>query len=385
MNEIEKMEQKKGMNHDIQEFRALLNQYLPEHITMHKVQVGGTNGKGSTIMWMNLMLTKMGYKTGVFTSPHLVDHFERICINDTKISETDWYRIYHQYETLFEEHDFTMFEMDLWMAMAYFIEQHVDIALIEVGLGGRKDATTALSYDIHTITNVGTDHQAYLGDTIEEIAFEKVGIFKPNVVALTTERNPRIQKLFEQYIDWVDEQLDTFTPLGFVQIPKEGNAFTWDDHTFVFNHPEYQFENFSLAIETLNQLGYVTNQEVIQYALDQFAWQGRFTIVRDDPLLIVDGAHNVEGVQALVSSIKEFDGHIYFSALNDKNVEEMVNILSSLSCPITFVAMENERSYTFDDCISEDELFETLKTTQEKCLVCGSLYFVADVLKTLNS
>lgn len=143
------------------EFRSWLNEAMPEHKQLKKIQVGGTNGKGSTVAWMNQLLTKSGYKVGAFTSPHLVTHFERIRIGNTYISAADWQRIYDQYADFFEAKAFTMFEIDLWMAIAYFLEQKVDIALIEVGLGGRMDATTALDYQLLLITNVGLEHTEF--------------------------------------------------------------------------------------------------------------------------------------------------------------------------------------------------------------------------------
>ena len=154
-----------------------LDEYLPEHKSLKKIQVAGTNGKGSTCKWLSMFLQSEDYKTGMFTSPHLISHTERIQIDSKDISLEDWERIYDTWDTFFEEKQLTMFEMDLWMALVYFIEQNVDVAIIEVGLGGRLDATTSLDYMATLITNVGLDHQEFLGDTLEQIAYEKSGIF----------------------------------------------------------------------------------------------------------------------------------------------------------------------------------------------------------------
>lgn len=385
---IQYIETKKGLNHDLNQYRQWLNEQLPDHTQLLKIQVGGTNGKGSTVAWMNQLLSYQGVKTGVFTSPHLVTHRERIRIGKTMISENDWMRIYQQYEAFFEKENLTMFEIDLWMAMAYFLEQKVDIALIEVGLGGRLDATTALDYNLVMITNVGLEHCAILGDTIEQISYEKAGIFKPGYVALTTETKPNAKKVMEQVAGYMG------TLLGFVEIPfKEIDdhqvIFEWQDHTYVLHPPKYQIYNLSLALEGLNYLGYTLKPDYVQSVIDHFHWAGRFTIARKDPLIILDGAHNKEGIEALVASLGHFDGHIYFSVLKDKKAKEMLNVLETLHCPITLVSMDTARLYDLQTLnypiINEKQLMVELQNTKDHTLVCGSLYFIGDFYKAFTN
>lgn len=385
---IQYIETKKGLNHDLNQYRQWLNEQLPDHTQLPKIQVGGTNGKGSTVAWMNQLLSYQGVKTGVFTSPHLVTHRERIRIGKTMISENDWMRIYQQYEAFFEKENLTMFEIDLWMAMAYFLEQKVDIALIEVGLGGRLDATTALDYNLVMITNVGLEHCAILGDTIEQISYEKAGIFKPGYVALTTETKPNAKKVMEQVAGYMG------TLLGFVEIPfKETDdhqvIFEWQDHTYVLHPPKYQIYNLSLALEGLNYLGYTLKPDYVQSVIDHFHWAGRFTIARKDPLIILDGAHNKEGIEALMASLGHFDGHIYFSVLKDKKAKEMLNVLETLHCPITLVSMDTARLYDLQTLnypiINEKQLMVELQNTKDRALVCGSLYFIGDFYKAFTN
>ena len=379
---INYIETKIGENHDLLEFRSWLNTYLPAHQQLKKIQVGGTNGKGSTVAWMNQFLTKAGKKVGSFTSPHLLHHFERIRIGSQYISARDWERIYDQYASFFEEKNFTMFEIDLWMALAYFIEQEVDIALIEVGLGGRLDATTALDYQLLLITNVGMEHTELLGDSIEQITFEKAGIFKPGVIALTTETKENSQKVMEQVAGVIQ------TMLGFVSMPykeKDGKIeFVWHDYSYTMKPPKYQLSNLALALEGLNQLGYYLKAEWIQEVIDSFEWEGRFMKLQEDPLILIDGAHNLDGITALVESLSSWSGSIYFSVLKDKDAIKMLELLSSYHCPITLVKMEKERAYPLEELgypiIDEDELFERLHASEEDCLLCGSLYFVGDIL-----
>jgi dihydrofolate synthase/folylpolyglutamate synthase len=304
------------------------------------------------------------------------------------ISEDDWMRIYQQYEAFFEKENLTMFEIDLWMAMAYFLEQKVDIALIEVGLGGRLDATTALDYNLVMITNVGLEHCAILGDTIEQISYEKAGIFKPGYVALTTETKPNAKKVMEQVAGYMG------TLLGFVEIPFKETGdhqvlFEWQDHTYVLHPPKYQIYNLSLALEGLNYLGYTLKPDCVQSVIDHFHWAGRFTIARKDPLIILDGAHNKEGIEALVASLGHFDGHIYFSVLKDKKAKEMLNVLETLHCPITLVSMDTARLYDLQTLnypiINEKQLMVELQNTKDHTLVCGSLYFIGDFYKAFTN
>lgn len=380
------MESKRGKNHDLLEFRAWLNDAMPKHTHLHKVQVGGTNGKGSTIAWLNAFLQASGCRTGVFTSPHLIRHNERIKVNDTPISDADWERIYDQYADFFERHQFTMFEMDVWMALAYFLEQKVDIALMEVGMGGRLDATTALDYDMTLITNVSMEHEEFLGDSIEQITYEKSGIFKPGVVALTTETKPASQKVMELVAGYMK------TPLGFVEMPytvQDGTiSFVFEDERYEFPLPLYQLSNCALALEAMVQLGYPLTPPMIREAIDHFQWPGRFTIIRQEPLLLVDGAHNIDGIRALTESMHHFKGQIFFAAMKDKHIHHMLEILETLGDPITLVHMPYERASQMDipgyPVIEEDAMMAQLKQTDQPACVCGSLYLAGDVLRTFS-
>ena len=381
-----KIEKCKFHNHDLREFRGWLSEYIPNHVLLNKIQVGGTNGKGSTCQWMHDLLVNSGFKVGLFTSPHLVTHFERIKINNENISSLDWERIYDQYESVFDEKKMTMFEIDLWMAIAYFVEQKVDVAIIEVGLGGREDSTTALDYMATVITNVGFDHMELLGDSIEQITFEKSGIFKPGVIALTTEKKENSQKVMEIIAGYIEAML------GFVELPyREENGkyvFEWMDDTYTMDPPVYQIDNLALALETLSCVGYSLSKEVVQKTIDEFQWKGRFTILNENPKVIIDGAHNTHGMEALIKSIPEWHGHIYFSALKEKNVLEMLEMLKKYNCPITLVSIHSERMYDLKELdyplITCDELIEILKNPKEDMLLCGSLYFVGEVLEKIN-
>ena len=321
---------------------------------------------------------KKGYRVGVFTSPHLIHHTERIRVNDTCISLADWERIYDQYEELFSLHKMTMFEMDLWMSLAYFIEQQVDYCIIEAGMGGRLDATTALDYQACLITNVGLDHTEYLGNTFEQIAYEKSGIFKPNVPALTTEDKPECQKVMELVADYMN------TPLCFIDC-QETDVLRWNGMTLHLNPPLYQAKNLSLALETLNVLGIWLEENEIQEVIDHFQWAGRFMVLRKAPLVLLDGAHNVHGITALIHALYNFHGKIYFSVLKEKDAPHMIELLQTISKDITLVEISSARLYPLKKLgypiITVDELISILLDTKEDSLLCGSLYYVGEVLE----
>ena len=372
---IAKMERARGKNHPLAQFRQWLDLYLPEHASLQKIQVGGTNGKGSTCQWLRLLLQKQGYRIGMFTSPHLICHTERIRINEDCISLSDWERIYDQYVDLFESKHMTMFEMDLWMAIAYFIEQDVDYALIEVGMGGRLDATTSLDYLATLITNVGKDHTEFLGNTVEEIAVEKAGIFDADALALTSEKNcfSVLEAEAEKRHAFLNEADYDMSGLDLSRLAM------------------YQKENLQLALTTLDYMA-LLDDTLVQEVIDAFCWDGRFMKVHSNPDVIVDGAHNVPGIQALVDSAYGFQGRIYFSVLKEKDAHKMIELLETLHCPITLVHFDSYRLYQLSELEEEyhlpvidfEECVQILKNPKESCLVCGSLYFVGDVLKSLS-
>ena len=382
VEKIEKMESKRTKNKDLVTIRKLADEMMPDHVSLHKIQVGGTNGKGSTSKWLSLMLKEAGYKTGVFTSPHLVCHTERISVDGKDISLEDWERIYDRYEDLFEAEDFSMFMMDAWMAVAYFLEQKVDVAIMEIGMGGQMDATTAFDYDAEVITNIGLEHQQYLGNTIEEIAATKGFIFKSGI-GLTTETNPSALRIMKEIAD------HNHCPLTIVDakaIYKDQRCYVeWNGILYPFDLPEYQVSNFYLALNTVHQLGIELTKTQIEKVIQSFEVKGRFTVLKEHPKIVIDGAHNIHGIRALVKSVKHWDGDIYFSVLEDKNATEMLEELEKLGAKIELVHFDSYRLYPLEKLgypiIDMHTLEKRLQTTDRNTLLCGSLYFIGDVLK----
>lgn len=387
---IAAMESCRGHNRPLPALRRLLDQYLPEHKKLELIQVAGTNGKGSTSAWLSALLQKDGFQTGTFTSPHLVSHFERMAINGKPIPAADWEKIYDLWKPLFEKERFTMFEMDLWMALTWFISEGVDVAILEAGLGGRQDATTALDYKATLVTNVGLDHMEYLGDTKEKIAWEKAGVFSRNTPALTAESAPEVLAVLQREASRIGTKLERVALAGtesghFMHLAIGSEFVDWD----LLRVPRYQLGNFALALGAMESCGYPVHPEDVQEVIDHFCWPGRFEMLRSSPCLLLDGAHNVPGISALVQSLKVFSGNIYFSVLKDKQARTMIRHLQSLDCPLTLVAFDSCRLGDLEGLekefglpvISIEQLMDTLQTTDTPALVCGSLYLIGEVKK----
>lgn len=389
-DKIAAMEKQKGNNHPLPAMRALLDEHLPAHKNLEKIQVAGTNGKGSTTLWMAKILAKSGFRVGVFTSPHLQKHFERICINENPIEPADWERIYDRWRSLFKKERFTMFEMDLWMALDYFLEQDVDVAIMECGLGGRKDATTALDYKATLITSIGMDHMEYLGNTKAAIAREKAGIFKPGIPAFTAENDQGILRILAQQARMKGTNLyHTRLQAGrkeYTLFIEFGSRYLRYD---LLRLPQYQLPNLALAIQTLKALEYPMDYEDVQAVIDAFVWPGRYHQISAEPYILVDGAHNLQGVENLVDSLGVFNGEIFFSCLADKQARAMIAKLKSLDCPLYLVRFQAERAANLKQLAKQEglpviefkDMMKNLKTRNKAALVCGSLYFAADVLK----
>ncbi|MDO4467322.1 MAG: Mur ligase family protein [Bacillota bacterium] len=374
------MENKRGRNHDLSIFRSWLDDKCPEHKKLKNIQIAGTNGKGSTSQWLMMFLKENGKRVGVFTSPHLICHTERIRINEDDISLEDWERIYDAYSDFFEEKEMTMFEIDLWMAVVYFIEQEVDYCIFEVGMGGQRDATTSLEYIVSAITNIGLDHQEFLGNTVEEIAETKAGIFKKGVPALTTETHPGCIQRMKDKAQKVGTTLETVVGES---VFEDALYFVWKGEKYPFSQAKYQVNNLYLALKILETIHEpIQNLENI---LSSFLWKGRCMLLQDNPKRIVDGAHNPHGIEALVSSLSEFRGKIFFSVLKEKDAKYMLELLETLHSPITLVRFDSYRLYPLEELgypvIDMQEMFAQLEKEPEDCLLCGSLYFVGDVLK----
>lgn len=385
---LQDIEKRRGKNHGHALFQSLLKEHLPGYTGIKSVQVAGTNGKGSVCKWLSLFFEQAGIKCGLFTSPHMESHLERISIDGINIDAGSFVLLYERYQKIFDEHRFTMFEIDLWLAIAWFLEQKVAFAIYETGLGGRLDMVTALLHPYGIITNIGLDHQAYLGESLEQIAAEKAGIIKkldPAMQVYVAEKRPELVEIFENRAGQKQASLVK------VDVKKES-----EKRSFPALMAQYQKENFCLAYAFFESLGYHLSEKEIQDVQQAFSWPGRFVFLSRDPLLLLDGAHNPHGIQALAASIQQSGlkiSRLFFCALEDKSIQEMLELLKTgldlSSDQISLVDFDTYRKADLRELalkeglgfLSFGEMMKKLKENECNTLCCGSLYFIAEILK----
>lgn len=295
----------------------------PEH-TFKTVHIGGTNGKGSTSSLIASVLQQAGYKVGLYTSPHLVDFRERIRINGEEISKEFVVDFIENNKSFLEANRLSFFEMTVGMAFQYFSHQKVDVAIIEVGLGGRLDSTNIITPLLSVITNIGWDHMNLLGNTLEEIAFEKAGIIKENIPVVIGEFTNETRKVFEK-----EAKLKN-APIYF--------ASTIDDIPELDSDLKgnYQVHNKKTAYQALQLLKNhfsIADDNVIKGFLSvekNTGLKGRWTVLSEKPLIVADTAHNKNGLEIVMTQVhqQKFDKlFMVFGVVNDKDIDSILPYL----------------------------------------------------------
>jgi dihydrofolate synthase/folylpolyglutamate synthase len=283
--------------------------------------VAGTNGKGSVSNMLASILQEHGFKTGLFTSPHLTDFRERIRINGALISENFVVDFVARYKDHWQEINPSFFEITTAMAFAAFKQNECDICVIETGLGGRLDSTNVIEPEISIITNIGLDHTAFLGDTLEEIAFEKAGIIKKNTPVVIGEWNEKTLPVFEKAATEKNAEL---------VLAKKVNGYQTDlGGTF----QQINISTVITATEILNKSGWSFKPEKVKLGLMQVqkntGFKGRFQILQHNPTVLIDAAHNEAGVKVLFAEINrlQFEKlHLIYGAANDKDLQTIFKL-----------------------------------------------------------
>jgi dihydrofolate synthase/folylpolyglutamate synthase len=277
--------------------------------------VAGTNGKGSVCAFLAAILQQQGLKVGLYTSPHLVDFRERIMMNGKKISKKDLSASLAKVKPFIIEH--TFFEVVTAMAFLYFKKEKVDIAVVEVGMGGRLDATNIIVPEVSAITNISLEHTDYLGDTIEKIAFEKAGIIKKDVPVVVSENCKGLD-----VIKKVAEEKNTelhLVPTKEIKSALPGN---------------FQYQNASIAlkvVDVLKEKGFVIRVDSIAKGLNAVNWPGRLDFVSKNVLF--DCAHNPDGARVLAQELKKMSKDIYIvvGIMKDKDIEHIITYLEPVA------------------------------------------------------
>ena len=377
------------------------------------IHVAGTNGKGSTTAFISSILISEGYLVGRYISPAVFSYRERIQINTDDISEEDICNTIATIKPICEDmvregfdHP-TSFEIETAMAFLYFAGKNVDFAVIEVGLGGRLDATNVIKKPVCcVITSISMDHMQYLGDTLTKITREKAGIMKEGVPAITGNTEPEVQMVLEQICRERNSELilasDRITD---IIISTEGTEFYYKERPLKISLlGEYQIQNSVLAIETaqvLRKLGYSISDTAIREGLLRACWSGRLDIIARDPYFMIDGAHNEDAARKLKNSLlKIFQGkRIIFimGVLADKDYKKILEITAPLASVIITVTPDNIRAlasselakeaeqYTKEEVIDAQTIQNAVETAYKKAgkddviLAFGSLSYLGEI------
>ncbi|AWG21318.1 tetrahydrofolate synthase [Flavobacterium faecale] len=310
---------------DLQNTLELIAHLGNPHNTLKCIHVAGTNGKGSTSHMLASILQEAGYKIGLYTSPHLRDYRERIKINGQEISEDFVCSFISKNKPFLESHDISFFEMSVGLAFEYFAAEKVDFAIIEVGMGGRLDATNIITPLVSVITNIGLDHTQFLGNTLELVAAEKAGIIKPTIPVIIGEYTSETKPVF------IQKASDCNAPIYFAS---EEVADVYPSDLL----GDYQLHNKKTVLKTiavLNDLGILKIKEEncisgLANTVKNTGLLGRWQQLEANPKTICDTAHNKEGLSIVFNQIKKekFNTlHIVFGVVNDKNLEAILPLL----------------------------------------------------------
>ncbi|RMG76054.1 MAG: bifunctional folylpolyglutamate synthase/dihydrofolate synthase, partial [Bacteroidetes bacterium] len=307
---------------DLETIQKLDEYFQHPHRHFKTVHVGGTNGKGSVSSMIASVLQEAGFKTGLYTSPHLKDYRERIKINEKEIPEEFVTDFVWSHQKIIEQIQPSFFEITQMMAFQYFKQQKADVAVIEVGMGGRLDSTNIIYPELSVITNIGYDHVQFLGNTLEQIAFEKAGIIKPETPVIIGKKQPETENIF-------------------ISKARELNALLFFSEDFPeFNYAcdlkgSYQKENIQTAavvIEVLRKKISISQKAIergFANVVKNTGIKGRWQILNEKPLIIADTAHNKEGLYLVLKQIKQqkFKNlHIVLGMVNDKAIDEILDL-----------------------------------------------------------
>ncbi len=386
------------------------------HEKFRTIHVGGTNGKGSTSHTLAAILQSQGYRVGLYTSPHLVDFRERIRVNGVMIPEKRVISFVEQERSFFEPLHPSFFELATALAFQYFAEQKVDVAVIEVGLGGRLDCTNIIHPDLSIITNISFDHIQFLGNTLPKIASEKAGIIKQGVPAIIGEAGEEdVRTVFEQEAEKVGTRLifaeEEKELISYTYSPTQG--YTYQTKTYGELHgqlsgfcQEKNTRTILAAVNELNKISYGISTASVAKGMSQVCQltglMGRWQTISTNPLTICDTGHNVGGMQYITKQLKETPHqrlHIIIGMVNDKDVNTVLSMLPKdavyyftqasvkRAMPVEEFAQKAEKHDLHGNSYANVELaYRAAKQNAEKndlIFVGGSTFIVADMLNNI--
>lgn len=401
--------------------RELLARLGDPQDSLRFVHVAGTNGKGSTCVFIAQILEQAGYRVGLFTSPALYCFEDRIRVNGENISCDELTAITEEVKRkadVMEEHP-TEFELLTAVAFCHFARKHCEVVVAEVGLGGRLDSTNVIAHpEVAVITPISFDHCAFLGNSLPKIAREKAGIIKPHVPCVSAPQEPCVAAVIEEVSQ---KELAPLRTVDLDTLEEETAHFSYRERhnlTLGLSGP-FQLINAATALDTidvLKQAGWNIPEDVVRKGLAQVSWPGRFEVVSQEPLIIFDGGHNVAGMEALVHSLEQaYPQHCRIAltgVLEDKAYEEMASLLAPVADEIIALTPPNPRALPAEDyarvlrCVQadakckhpvtaahdivsgvEEALLRYRKRQEHEAaliVVCGSLYLLGSVMEVLR-
>jgi len=403
---------RKDLTNTIQLADALGN---PER-RLRTVHIAGTNGKGSTSHMLAAIFQEAGYKTGLYTSPHLRDFRERIRINGEMIPEPAVVDFVERIRPISEQMDPSFFEITVVMALDYFVREKVDIAIIEVGMGGRLDSTNIITPDLSIITNISYDHMQFLGDTLPAIAFEKAGIIKKGVPVVIGETHPETSGIFRQ------RAAEEEAPITFADKQRYVSDWQYKRHTLVAEIATspvaddkeyytldlagvYQTKNLVTvlaAIHALRHTGWNLPAAAVEKALRHVkrltGLHGRWELIHEHPDIVLDVAHNEDGIRQLVRQIELADHenlHIVLGMVKDKAIDKVLELLPQQASyyftkaqlpralPETELAQQafaaGLKGHAYPSVPEALDAARSRARAQDLIVVCGSVFVVAEV------
>ena len=370
--------------------RQLLKEFLayPAH-GVKVIHVAGTNGKGSTCAMIDSIARACGQRCGLFTSPHLIDYRERIKVNGVEIPEAACAAMLTELRVRSEQLEThpTFFELTLVLAMRWFCISGCEMIILETGMGGRLDATTAVPADVCVITPIGLDHMQYLGNSLAEIAREKAGIFVSGKPVICAPQAAEARSVLEQ------EANERRSPLVWIEAPLLGYPMALAG--------EHQAWNAALAVAALHQLGIALSSDSVGYGLRHVNWPGRFEVIR--PGVVLDGAHNPHSASVLAATWQRyFPGKktaLVFSAVADKDIRSCLAILAPLASQIFLCPVNTPRALPAAELAHElpsaapphaifvnfEVAFAAAQAHPDPVLVTGSLFLVGEARAYLGN
>lgn len=365
------------------------------------VHITGTNGKGSTANYLSAIYQDAGLKVGRYTSPFLSQITENVAVNGKNISEEEYVSLFEEFKNLFEKYELTAFEMQTFIAFTYLTRQAVDLAIIEVGMGGFIDATNIITPELSIITSVTLEHTAYLGRSVSEIAANKAGIIKENKPVLIGKMDESAVFAIKERAKYIDSELTIVEDFHNERIIDGKLHFDYYplQNLVLSTAALYQAKNASLAIEATKLLTSIkpVTEENIRNGLLTKTMNCRFEYIK--PNIILDGGHNPEAIDDLVKTIQLSENrpiHVVFAAFRDKNIDPMLISLQQISNDITLTTFKHKRARTEEeyflylgDYKFQEDYKEAIKSLLEEypedvILVTGSLAFVGVVRDYLN-